>query len=165
MSRILSCPFPSNLNPLSNSTFKFSIQKIPEINYFLQQVELPDIVLGETTQMSSFSDIPIPGDRVSFSPLNISFMIDSDMQNYRSIFNWIQGQGFPEGHQQFKGSSESYSDGTLQILDGYSNQIAAIQFVDLVPTSLSGLQFESTVDDVVYLIGRATFRYTVFRFL
>lgn len=165
MPRVTSCPFPTSLNPLSNSTYKFGIKKLPEVNYFLQEVNLPDISLGETTQTTQFSDIALPGDRVTFSPLNISFMVDSDMSNYKAIYNWIKGQGFPGGNQDFAGTSEAFSDGTLEIIDAFGSQAAAIQFIDLVPVSLSGLQFASTTDETVYLIGQASFRYTLFKFL
>jgi hypothetical protein len=163
--RISSCPFPANMNPLGNSTFKFTITKLPEVKYFLQEVELPTIILGETTQSTSFVDVPIPGDRVTFDVLNISFLIDSEMANYKAIFNWIQGQGFPEGHFQYAGTSNAYSDATLEIIDNLGSSVAAIQFVDLVPTSLAGITLQSNVDDVTYLVGRATFRYSYYRFI
>lgn len=168
--RILSCPFPSNLNPLSGNSFKFTIQKIPGVEYFLQEVTLPALSLQSPEQVNSLTYIPIPGDIITYDTLDISFMVDSKMENYKSIFNWIEGLGFPETNQQFadfKDQSDGYlySDASLQILDSLGNVAATIQFVDCIPVSLSGLQFQSSTDDVQYLVGRASFRYVLYKFI
>lgn len=167
--RILSCPFPANLNPLTTNGFRFNIQKLPEVSYFMQQVSLPSVSLGEATQASNFVETPIPGDRMIFDPIEITFIVDSSMINYTSIFNWIQGLGFPETHKQYEAYITSqgnvYSDATLQILDPLGNSIKAIQFVDVFPIALSALSFRSDTTDSEHLIATATFRYTLFKFI
>lgn len=160
--RILSCPFPANLNPLTSSGFKFNIQKLPEVSYFMQQVTLPSIQLGESIQSSNFVDAPLPGDRMVFDPLEITFIVDSSMANYTSIFNWVQSLGTPENHTQY---SFSLSDATLQVLDPLGNSVKAIQFVDVFPVSLSALSFRSDVTDSEHLVASATFRYTLYKFV
>lgn len=160
--RILSCPFPANLNPLTSSGFKFNIQKLPEVSYFMQQVTLPSIQLGESIQSSNFVDAPLPGDRMVFDPLEITFIVDSSMANYTSIFNWVQSLGAPENHTQY---SFSLSDATLQVLDPLGNSVKAIQFVDVFPVSLSALSFRSDVTDSEHLVASATFRYTLYKFV
>lgn len=170
MARILSCPFPDTLNPLAGNSFKFTIQRLPDVEYFLQEVELPSVSLQAPDQMNSYTAIPLPGDVITYDTLDISFMIDSKMQNYKSVFNWIEGLGFPESNGQFvaleKASSGNlYSDATLQIMDQLGNVASTIQFVDCVPISLSGLQFQTSTDDVQYLVGRASFRYTLYKFI
>lgn len=168
--RILSCPFPANLNPLTANCFKFSIQKLPDVSYFMQQVALPSVQLGESIQSSNFVDAPLPGDRMTFDPLEITFIVDTAMANYTSIFNWIQGLGTPESHAQhaaFMAASDRkvYSDATLQVLDPLGNSVKAIQFVDVFPISLSALSFRSDLTDSEHLIATATFRYTLYKFV
>ena len=168
--RILSCPFPANLNPLTSSGFKFSIQKLPDVSYFMQQVSLPSVQLGESIQSSNFVDAPLPGDRMVFDPLEITFIVDSSMANYTSIFNWVQGLGAPENHAQYSSfltasDNKVYSDATLQVLDPLGNSVKSIQFVDVFPVSLSALSFRSDVTDSEHLIATATFRYTLYKFL
>jgi len=41
----LTCPIPSNINPLSPNGFQFSIAKLPDLTYFAQQVTIPGISL------------------------------------------------------------------------------------------------------------------------
>jgi hypothetical protein len=168
---------PINLNPLGANGYKFSIDKIPGIQYFCQEIALPAISLGEATQATPFSQIALPGDQVTYDPLNIDFLIDTQMANYTAIHNWIIGLGFPIDHSQYStfikansqtgltNNAKAYSDGLLQILDGFNSPVRTIQFVDMVPQSLEALTFTSTSQDVVYLVGRATFRYTYYKFI
>lgn len=175
--RILSCPFPENLSPLSPNGYRFSIQKIPELSYFCQEVQLPDLILGDILQANPLTNIALPGDQVAYSPLEVSFLIDNKMSNYKALYNWVVGLGFPQDNDQYQnllGSSSQpdisdagkvHSDGTLIILDNMSNPIQTIQFIDMVPVSLGSLTFTSTSQDVQYLVGRASFRYTYYQFI
>lgn len=168
---------PINLNPLGANGYKFSIDKIPGMQYFCQEIALPSITLGEATQATPLSMIALPGDQVTYDPLTVDFLIDSKMANYTAIHDWITGLGFPIDHTQYSNftalnsqpsltdSAKAYSDGTLQILDGFNSPVRTIQFVDMVPQSLEALTFTSTSQDVVYLVGRATFRYTYYKFI
>lgn len=174
MSRILSCPIPSNINPLSPNGFMFSIAKLPDISYLCQEVNLPSASLPENEFATPLVNIAIPGDRMEFQPLTIQFLIDSEMKNYTSIFDWMNGLGFPQSNDQFTsytGSSQDqlqstkfYSDATLQILGNTNNNLKSVKFVDVFPTSLESLVFTSTSQDVQYLVGSATFKYTYYTF-
>lgn len=175
--RILSCPFPENLSPLSPNGYRFSIQKIPELSYFCQEVQLPDLILGDILQTNPLTNIALPGDQVTYSPLEVTFLVDNKMSNYKAIYNWVVGLGFPQDNSQFQdllnSSTQSdisdagkvHSDGTLIVLDNMSNPIQTIQFIDMVPISLGSLTFTSTSQDVQYLVGRASFRYTYYKFI
>jgi hypothetical protein len=173
--RILSCPVPENINPLSPNGYMFSIQRLPKVSFFCQEVNLPTLTLGSTQQSTPLSQAILAGDTLDFAPLTIQFLVDNVMGNYKSIHDWMIGLGFPENHEQYQsmldgapaGSnlSKSYSDGTLIVLGNSNNAIQTIQFVDLIPESLDSLTFVSTSQDVQYLAGSATFRYSYYKFV
>lgn len=174
--RTLTCPLPENINPLSPNGYMFTLQRLPELSYFCQEVSLPAITLPEATQLNPFSKIPLSGDQIDFDTLRIQFLIDDKMKNYRAIHDWIVGLGFPENNSQYTqtievsnmpGLSEvakSTSDATLIILGNNNMPIQAIQFADCVPESLESITFVSNNQDVQYLIGSASFRYTYYKF-
>lgn len=174
MTRLLTCPVPENINPLSPNGFMFSIARIPEITYFCQEVNLPSVNLPTVEQSSPFSRIPLPGDTLDFGELTVQFLIDSSMTNYKALFNWIRGLGFPESNQQYTEQTNSryqlsenaaaMSDATLVILNNKSVSTESVLFKDCVITGLNSLSFTSTSSDVQYLVGNATFRYTYFKF-
>ena len=59
------------------------------------------MVLGTALQPTPFSDIPIEGEKLTFDQLNISFLVDEDLQNYQEIYSWLLSMGFPDNFTQF----------------------------------------------------------------
>lgn len=174
--RILSCPFPENINPLSPNGYMFNIQRLPKVSFFSQEVNLPTIALGSTQQATPFSQAIVAGDMLEYSSLTIQFLVDDGMENYKSIHNWLVGLGFPENHDQYQsildsaalpGSNvkKSYSDATLTVLGNTNTPIQTVQFIDVFPESLDSIIFLSTSQDVQYLVGSATFRYSYYKFV
>ena len=174
---ISSCPFPANLNPLSPNGFKFSIEKLPSLTYFCQEVTLPQMYLGDIMQANPLTNIALPGDQITYDLLSVDFLIDSTMQNYKAIHNWMVGLGFPQDNVQYETlintntqaglgtGAKAYSDSTLQILDAMGAAVATVQFIDMVPQALEALTFTSTSSDVQYLVGRVSFKYTYYKFI
>jgi hypothetical protein len=173
----ITCPIPSNINPLSPNGFMFTIQKLPELNFFAQTVNLPGITLGSPDYGNPFQTQPIPGESLTYDQLTVQFLIDETMTNYQAIYNWIVALGFPNDYEQYttfinddaRGiTSElatNYSDATLQILSSNNQIVKTVQFIDLFPIAIDSLQFAGTNTDVQYLIGNATFRYGYYKFL
>lgn len=173
----LSCPIPNDINPLQSNGFRFSITKLPELTYFCQQANIPELILPAAEFYNPLSTIPVPGERLQFGDLNIVFMIDSQMTNYIGIHNWMIGLGFPKTHEQYSAfirkntnglnTSElaaGYSDAILTVLSNTNTPIKTIRYVDIFPVSLQSVQFESTVQNTVYLMGVASFKYNYYEF-
>ena len=172
----LTCPIPSNLTPLSPNGFQFTVQKLPSLSFFCQQVILPGLTLGAPEFGNPFANKPIPGESLTYDQLQVQFLVDENMDNYKAIYNWIIGLGFPQSYQQyinFKSQDEinsinelstNYSDGTLQILGSNNKIVQEVQFYDMFPVTIDSLMFQSTNQDVNYLVGNATFRYGYYKF-
>ncbi len=121
-------------------------------------------------------DYPVPGDKLEFGALSISFLIDSSMSNYKAINAWMIGLGFPQRHEQYKaflrtfGGQEtsplsiSQSDGVLQVLTGTNNVSQTVRYVGLQPTQLSEIRFVTDNNDVVYMTAQAGFAYSYYYF-
>ena len=148
----------SNKNFLSPLGFQFSIKKTPNVNYFVQSVNLPSITLGATAMPTPHLRIPIAGDHITFGDLTITFKIDEDMANYMELFNWIKSIGKPESYEQYI-PEEVYSDATLTILSSAHRAKHHIQFVDLFPVDLGGFTMLTTAGDVDYVESIVTFKY------
>ena len=52
------------------------------------------IALANTTQPTPLADIPIPGETITFSDLEVTFLVDENLENYREIHGWMYGLGF-----------------------------------------------------------------------
>jgi len=166
---------PTNTNPLSPNGFNFAISKVPDVTFFCQEANLPGITLGDPAFSTPFATAPLPGDHLSYDTLQVKFLIDEQMLNYNVIYNWIVALGFPDSYSQYvtllAGDTtaygelaKTYSDATMQILDANNNVIRTITFTDCFPIALESLTFASTNEGVNYLIGSATFRFTLYEF-
>ena len=170
-----SCPIPDNINPLGSNGFMFSIVKYPEISFFCQEVTIPGLNLPAIPMSTRLSDFYLSGSKLEFEELSIQFLIDENMNNFVSIYNWLVGLGAPESKSQYvefinnshgfdytRNSKES-SDGILQILNSANKPIRRIHFHNIIPISLQSLTVQSTTTDTTYLLGQATFRYDIYK--
>lgn len=166
-------------NYLSNNQFSFSISKIPGIEFTCQQVNLPSLTLPEAEIGSSLSTMFHPGDKLVFDPLTINFLVEEDLQNYLSLYEWMVGLGAPEAKEQYKKFKEKYTSGvstqlgesyiqssdiTLFIMTNNSNLNYTVKFVDAFPISLGELSFNSADSDQQYLTSQVSFRYSYYYF-
>lgn len=162
---------PENNNFLSPIGFQFAIQKIPNVNYFVTAANIPDITLGQIdTVENTFIKLPVPGDKLSFGLLNIKFNVDEDLRNYREIYDWLIGLGFPDNFQQRSALGTGtgiqqdgvYSDATLIATTASYKPNIRISFVDTYPVNLSTLEFDVQGNDIEYLTATVSFAYRKF---
>lgn len=164
-----------NRNFLSPVGFKFTLARDPKVSFFCNTARIPEITLQLVSQPSYLKDLDVPGTKILYGDLNLTFLVDEDMVNYMAIHNWITGLGFPETTQQYKNlitnedgnqdPLEAFSDGSLYILNSNYNVNSVVKFKDLFPVSLTSLDFNSTDTDINYLTADVTFKYTVYNIL
>jgi hypothetical protein len=77
---------PESNNYLRNNSFKFTINKIPNVNFYIQEVNIPSVTVDftETKSMFGLSDYQTGG-RITYGSLNLRFIVDEDMTNYIEI--------------------------------------------------------------------------------
>lgn len=160
---------PDNLNLLQLVAFETNFQRIPNVNYFCQKVNIPGMVLGSAVQPTPFSDIPLEGDKLSFDTLDISFIIDEDMQNYQEIYSWLLSMGFPDNYPQFTSLKTApiasaidglRSDVNVILHTNKSKPNYNITFMDAFPISLSAINFDSAASNLEPHIAEASFMFT-----
>ena len=159
---------PTNLNQLNVVSFDVSFSRLPAVQYFCQRISLPTIVLGETNEPSPFLNLPLEGDTLTFEALSLSFIVDEDLQNYISVYNWLTALGFPRDYAQFEILQEpeaasktlsKYSDLSIVVHTNKSNPNYKIKFTDVFPTSLSSIQFDATPTGMDPIVVDATFNF------
>ena len=92
---------PNNRNFMSPLNFKFQIKKTPNVNFFIQKVNVPEITLPDATSSTPLVNVPYPGDHLIYGTLNITFKVDEDFQNYMEIHNWMKALGKPKEYEQY----------------------------------------------------------------
>ena len=67
---------PTKLDYAEPTKFRFSLIKLPKVEYFCTAANIPGITLGGANHPTPLKDIPIPGDKLDYDTLNISFLVD-----------------------------------------------------------------------------------------
>jgi len=185
---------PTKLDYASPTQFKFSIIKLPKVEYFCTAVNIPGITLGGTmSQPTPLKDIPVPGDKLTYEPLQMTFLVDENLENFQEIHGWLVGLGFPRDHSEFRdlvssgndrfpaknqsvsteigkvkygaaNTGGTYSDATLTVLSSKNNSQVEIRFRNVFPTGLTGLQYNQQAADVDYLTATVSFEYEIYDF-
>jgi hypothetical protein len=146
-----------NRNFLSPLGFKFILTRTPKVDFFANSANIPGINLGVAIQPSYLKDIPIPGDKLSYDDFNLKFIVDENMENYLEIHNWMRGLGYPDSIAEYdqwrlsdptNTSDPNVSDATLMIYNSNYNSNIIVKFRGMFPTSLSTIDFDSTMTDV-----------------
>ena len=163
----------ANRNFLSGVGFKFNLTKFPKVDFFSNSARIPELNLELTQQASYLKNIAVPGERLTYGDFTLRFLVDENMENYLSVYNWLTGLGFPETTKEFadlikdkdglRDPKEAFCDGTLRILNSKYRAVAKVKFNDLFPTSLTSLDFDATNTDVQYFTAESTFKYTVYK--
>ena len=172
---------PTNLNYLSPVNFDLLISKLPNTRYFCTGVNIPSINFSEAIMDTKLAiQSALPGDKITFDPLSVKFVVDEDMKNYQEIFDWIMALGpgiDPADFRSLTGQSgttpgisliekgdnlEMYSDATLMINTSSNNANIEFNFIDCFPTSLGAIDFTTDASDVSYAVCDLTLRYTYY---
>ena len=161
-----------NRNFLSPIGFKFVLARYPKVAYFAQTANIPSMNLNIQNQPTPFRGLPMEG-FIDYEPLNLTFLVDEDLENYLILHNWIRALGTPDGGnertefrlkmQQLFGNNDLYADATLMVLNRNFQHNFDVVFEDLIPIGLNALEFNATVDGTEYAMATVSFRYLAYQ--
>jgi len=154
---------PNFFSPLE---FKVVIKRLPNVQFFTQRSMIPSISTNPIQQPTRFNPVFRTPDQVNFSNLDLTFIIDEDLNNYTEIFDWMITSAFPESHDQFRQIADSeeglFSDISVIIMNSKKNSNIEVSYKNCFPISLSDIQLNTTDSDVTYPESTATFQFDSF---
>ena len=181
---------PTVFDYATGTQWRLTFNRIPKTTWFCTAANVPGITLGEASYPTPMADMFITGDKLTFDTLNITFMVDEELQNYRELWDWLVGIGAPKQHSQWRTilnsgdgairtfgtpdtdtrtkttteESNLYSDSTLIVYNSKNTPKVNVHFKNMFPTSLSALEYSQELTDVEYFKATATFRYLYYEF-
>ena len=154
---------PNFLNP-SSFVMTLDSQTYSGAQFTVQTMMLPDVSAEGAPVTFKQVNVAMAADKVMFAPLELSYLIDEDLLNYKEIFDWMK-MGIETNHQQAIIGNNHVRDLTLTVMNSANNVTKQINFIDAYPTSLSSLPFDITTTDVEYLTAVASFQYSYYQFI
>jgi hypothetical protein len=154
---------PKNPNLLSSTGYRFHIERIPNVNFFCQGINIPGKKIEMSQQSTPLASINLIGNHLKHNDLTVTFKVDEDLQNFLEIYNWLDAAGHPESlentRQYLNIYDNMYSDCMVTIMDNNKNTNIRMQIINAFPLSISDLIFSSTNTDESHLVATAIFKY------
>lgn len=175
-----------NRNFQTPLNYELRVDRLTDFNFYVQKVNIPSVTLPPSGNAGAnpFVKVPYPGDHLDYSELSVEFKISEGLYNWYEIYSWMQSLGFPENQKQYGDFREgTYKDlnnnpvsrpikkkavanvfglATLLIHTSQNNPYLKINFIDIWPTNLSEVSFDTRDQDTIYLTSTVSFKYSYF---
>ena len=154
---------PEKTNLLQPTKYVLTFSKLGAAQYFCQQVNLPGVTLGEVVIPTPFLDMYSPGTKLTYNPLDVTFLVDEELEGWKQMYNWFTEIADPDGFEP--GKESHLSDAMLTVLNAHNNPVLRINFKNCFPLTMSDLAFDTTSSAEQHISCSTTFRYESYKYL
>jgi hypothetical protein len=168
-----------NVMSLFGNHYRFVLDALPDLTFFVQQVTLPSITATTAVRHNPFVKIHEVADHLDFATLTIKYLVDNSFKTYFSLFYWLKGYGFPNSYEEIAEFAAmrrkqlanprpitreiQKTHGVLTILQPDNDTpVAELAFLDIFPTQLGDVSFDTVGSEPSLLTCHATFAFTDF---
>ena len=142
----------TDFNTTKSNKYRLDIEYIPNISFWCSDVNLPGLSLNPIRYATPKFNVPIHGDKLEFTSLNITFNVDEYYKNWEEIYLWMRKlsgvKSLDPEYKDLRDNDKLYSTATLFLLTNKLNVARSIAFFGIHPISLSDVQL-STKDSNV----------------
>lgn len=171
----------TTMNYVNKNQFKIIIPYCPILSQTAIKCSVPFTSIGKAKQKTSIFDLPLIGDKLDTGDFSVTFPILSDLSNYLEVFMWMNMIVSDElvaqnpskiarlqalGNASIAASNNKgldvsglYCDGTLIMCDMNNKPTTSINYIGMVPTDLSSIEFDSTSDNTNPVMATVKFSY------
>lgn len=163
---------PSNTNLLQSSKFILAFNRLPTVQYFCQEANLPGVTLGSTEFNTPLVNVPVAGNKLEYSEFEVTFLVDEQLQSWYELYKWMLAIASPKSfterntlnqvQNQFSTPTSYYSDASLTIMSALNNPLLRVNYQRMFPISLSDIYFDTQKSADIIVTATATFRYEYF---
>lgn len=164
---------PDNPNLLHPNKFRLKFDRLPNLEFFCQDIALPGITSNSVVRPTPFVDLPSPGDKLVFDPLVVSILVDEDLNTWKELHRWIRDFTFPTTFEEYQDLRNiatghirdgfyQFSDANLTLLSSSNNPVVSFKFADIYPESVDTLQLSTKMSPDDVLVVNVVFRYSYF---
>lgn len=164
------------------NNFSLVFNKAPFFTLNIQKVNLPGLSVDPNIHPTPYVDRPMPGSKILFEELRVTFVIDDFLNTWGILHDWLnsmdpmrfmgQIEKDKDDHREKTPDSWNfryynsiipegslYNDASLIINDAMGIPKVKMNFIDLFPISLSGLNLDTAASSNDQITADATFKY------
>ncbi len=168
---------PTNKDILQTAKFRLTFNRLENVTFFCQSVNIPGVSLSEIPRNTPFIDLYVPGEKMMYDTLNLTFIVDEDLRGWQSLHDWIRAMTFPTDFKEYRdleklsptaayrGSNRlppQYTDASLTIYTNKNNINFRVLFKDVFPVAVGSILFNSADSADSITTSDATFRFSYY---
>ncbi len=142
------------------TNFRFVCSELPLLSEVAQDITIPPVTLNPAEVFTRTGDYGQPGEKLSFTELDIGFSMDEYFDVYAEVFSWMNRMaGMPE-LQSVKESERGilFADCEIILLDNAMRETRRFIFHDSWPTTMGALPLD-VAGEASTMKGIVTFQY------
>lgn len=149
---------PENTNFLQPTKFLMTFPEITDTGYFCQKVNIPGIELDSPVHVTPNLDLYVSGTKLTYATFDMDFLVNENLSSWLVLYKWMTDLSSVENSYTLRKNKQS----TLTIYSNLNNPKIRVNFINIFPTSLSGLNFDTTLSADEHILCSASFRYDYF---
>lgn len=164
---------PQNQNFLQPNKFTLNFSRLPNTQFFCQAISVPGLSMSEVPHNTPFVDLFVPGDKVIYDLLNVTFYVDEELTAWKEIHDWIRAMTFPTNYEEYRSldrlsrnngiaqtKTPQFSDASITIFSSSNTPYYRFNFHDVFPTTLSTFMMSASDSAETMVTSDGTFRYS-----
>lgn len=149
-----------DINLASPLNYAFILKRSPNVQFMVQQVQVPGFSVGVAPRSTPFVTLYEPGN-FTYETLTITCKVGESLKSYLEIYDWMVSIAKPDSYAQY---NYEPTDCTVKVLSNTKKSLIDIVFTDVFPTSVSGLNFDSTLEDFSNITVDISFAFDTMKF-
>lgn len=132
----------TELNHLLPTKASLSIHGAQEFSFNVQNFKIPRMYGYITEQPTAIIDAPLPGNKLVYNLLEVSFLVTENLESWKNIHDWMRSIYAPVSRAEFKNKTMYLEDATLTVYTSANNANFRIKFIDMFPVKLDEIIFD-----------------------
>jgi hypothetical protein len=151
---------PSTTNLLQPTKYVVTFPEISQTMYFCQKANIPGVTLGMAVQQTPNIDLFHSGTKLEYNTFDITFMVNEDLSAWTNIYKWMDD--LSKVNSSYTKRKQNTKQAIFTVMSNQNNPKFRIKLNNIFPTSLSDLEFDTTVSAEDHMVATATFKYDWF---
>lgn len=149
---------PENTNLLQPTKFLMTFPEVTDTTYFCQKVNIPGVELDSPIHVTPNLDLYVSGTKITYGTFDMDFLVNEDISAWLILYKWMTDLSSVENSYTMRKNKQS----TLTIMSNLNNPKLRVNFINIFPVSIGGINFDTTLSAEDHIIGNASFRYDYF---
>jgi len=151
---------PENTNFLQPTKYVLTFPEVPDMVYFCQKANVPGVSLGQALQQTPNLDLYHSGTKLTYNTFDVTFLVNENLSAWTTLYKWMIDLSSVE--TTYTKRKENKKQAVLTVMSNQNNPKLRVKILNIFPTSLSDLQFDTTLSAEEHISATVSFRYDWF---